>query len=72
MEGQKQVILVNGRKCCGCEKEVEGKLKEIKGVLSAKADHEKKEAVVVSKEGITEEEAKKAIEEAGFSFVSLK
>lgn len=67
----KQVVAVTGRKCCGCEHEVESKLKEIKGVTSVKADHVKKEAVVLSLDGISEADAKKAVEEAGFQFDSF-
>ncbi len=68
----KQVIAVTGRKCCGCEHEVEEQLKKIPGVTSAKADHSKKEAVVLSADGISEEDAKAAIEKAGFKFESIK
>lgn len=67
----KQVIEVTGRKCCGCEHEVEEQLKKISGVTSVKADHRKKEAVVLSNDGISEEEAKSAIEKAGFKFESI-
>lgn len=67
----KQVIEVTGRKCCGCEHEVEEQLKKIPGVTSVKADHRKKEAVVLSNDGISAEEAKSAIEKTGFKFESI-
>lgn len=68
----KQEVGVEGMKCEGCEANVEKHLKEIDGVKSVKADRTKKTAVVVSKEGISEADAKAAVEAANKTFTGIK
>ncbi|RRF95902.1 MAG: heavy metal translocating P-type ATPase [Lachnospiraceae bacterium] len=68
----KETIEVKGMMCNMCEKHVSNGLKGIDGVTNATADHEKGEAVIESTKPIAEADIKKAIEDAGYEFVSVK
>lgn len=68
----KQIVRVEGMHCLHCADKVEKSLSAVEGVKSAKVNLEKKIAVVKTKTPITEEAAKKAIEEAGFQFAGLE
>ena len=70
--GTKQTVKVEGMHCVHCAGRVKESLEKIEGVKSASVSLENKEAVVKSKSGISEEAAKKAIEDAGFTFVGLE
>ena len=71
-QNEKQVAVVKGRRCHGCERAVEGSLKKLSGVLSVKADHSKEEVIIESEKGVSSSDVKKAVEDAGYQFVSLK
>ncbi len=58
----RQEVLVEGMKCEHCEAHVAEALSKIPGVESVKADRTKKDAIVVSEKGISEEQAKEAVE----------
>lgn len=58
----KQEVFVEGMKCEHCEAHVAEALKKIPGVTDVKADRTKKDAIVVSESGISEEQAKAAVE----------
>jgi len=58
----KQEVGVEGMKCEHCEAHVEEALKSIPGVKTVKADRTKKVAIVKSENGISEADAKKAVE----------
>lgn len=69
---KKQEVMIEGMKCEGCEKHMEEALSKISGVKSVKASHVNKNAVVKSKDGISEEEAKKAVESCNKTFLGIK
>lgn len=69
---KKQEIQIEGMKCEGCEKHMEEALMKIDGVKSVKASHVDNNAIVKSKEGISEEEARKAVESCNKKFVGIK
>lgn len=62
----KKVIEIEGMHCSHCAKAVEEQLLSVKGVKKAKADAEKKSAVVALGEDVSDEELFKAVEKAGF------
>ena len=64
-------IKIEGMSCSHCSGRVEQALNAIDGV-SAKVDLEKKTAFVTSSENITEEQIKAAVEDAGYTVVSVK
>ena len=68
----KQVVHVEGMHCGHCAMNVEAALRRVEGVKAAKADFEKKLCVIKAKPAITEDQAKKAIESIGFTFVGLE
>lgn len=67
----KMEIKIEGMSCSHCSGRVEQALNAIDGV-SAKVDLEKKTAYVTSSENITEEQIKAAVEDAGYTVVSVK
>ena len=68
----KKVIEIEGMHCSHCAKAVEEQLLSVKGVKKAKADAEKKSAVVALGEGVPDEELFKAVEKAGFKPVKAE
>ena len=69
---KKQEIEVGGMGCTGCEQKVEKALKEIPEVITAKADHKTGKAVITSKEGVSEEKVKAAIESVNKTYLGIK
>ena len=69
---EKQIIHVEGMHCEHCASRVEKALCSIEGVKSAKVNLEKKEAVVIAKGGVSEQDAKKAIEGIGFVYAGME
>lgn len=67
-----ETVKVKGMMCQMCEKHVSQGLKGIDGVTSATADHEKGEAVIETTKPVDEADIKKAIEDAGYEFVSVE
>ena len=68
----KQIVHVDGMHCIHCAMSVEKALGALEGVKSAKVNLDKKIAVIKANPAISEEAAKKAIEEAGFKFAGLE
>ena len=68
----KQEVGVEGMKCEHCEAHMQEAFKKIPGVKDAKADRNTKTVIVKSKEGITEEQAKEAVESCNKTFLGVK
>lgn len=62
----KKIIEIEGMHCSHCAKAVEDELLSVSGVKKAKADAEKKQAVVALSQDVSDEELFKAVEKAGF------
>ena len=62
----KKIIEIEGMHCSHCAKSVEDELLAVNGVKKAKADAEKKNAVVTLSQDIADEELFQAVEKAGF------
>ncbi|MDO4380677.1 MAG: heavy metal translocating P-type ATPase [Clostridia bacterium] len=62
----KKIIEIEGMHCAHCAKAVEDELLAVNGVKKAKADAEKKNAVVSLAEDVSDDELFKAVEKAGF------
>ena len=70
--GKKQEVMIEGMKCEHCAAHMKDALESIDGVKSVKVDLKEKKAVVSSKDGISESDAKKAVESCNKTFVSIK
>lgn len=70
-EEASMTIGVDGMMCEHCEKAVANSLKKIDGVVDAHADHEAKKAVVSFTKQPREEEMKKAVETAGYTYTGI-
>ncbi len=66
----KKLLSIEGMKCAHCSAHCEQALNGIKGV-KAKADHEKKCAVVVISGEVTDEQLKAAVAEAGYTVTAV-
>ena len=65
----KKKLMIEGMSCGHCVRHVEEALKEIEGVISAKADLEGKYAMVELNKDITDSLFKEVIEEVGYELV---
>lgn len=64
---QKEIVLnIKGMNCAACSASVEGALSRVEGVIYASVNLAANSAVVVSEEGVTEQELITAVEKAGF------
>ncbi len=59
-------IKVNGMECAGCEKRLEGSLKELEGVEKVKADYKKKQVIIKMNKELNREIINQKIEDLGF------
>lgn len=66
---EEKTIRVDGMMCEHCEARVKESLEKIKHVVSASADHEKGEAVLQLDGNVKEKDLKKAIADAGYTYV---
>ena len=70
MKGEKFMkeieLSVEGMMCEGCEKRVENALKNVKGVSSVMASHEKRKVIVKYESNISEDVIKEKIEDLGY------
>ncbi len=64
-----KTIKVDGMMCSHCEKRVEDALSKIEGVVSVKADHEKKEVHVTLDNDVDESVLEKAVEKEGYTII---
>ena len=67
----KKVIEIEGMHCSHCAKAVEDELLAVDGVKKAKADAEKKNAVVALSKDVADSKLKAAVEKAGFKPISV-
>ncbi len=67
----KYKVYIDGMSCGHCSSRVEAGFNEYKE-FSAKVNLEEKVAYLTSKRVVTEEEAKKIVEEIGFTFVKFE
>jgi copper chaperone CopZ len=68
----KKIVHVEGMCCEHCAARVEKALSTVHGVVSADVKLKKKQAVVRSREDISDDEIKKVIEEAGYTVASIE
>ncbi len=67
------VFTIEGMHCDGCSAAITGALQRVEGVIEARADHEKGEAVAVYKRKMTSaDELKQAIEKLGYTVTAMK
>lgn len=65
-------LLIEGMSCGHCVKHVEDALKELDGVVSAKADLDGKNAVIELNQDIADDVFREAIEEAGYEVTGIQ
>ena len=63
-------VKIEGMMCPHCEAHVKEALEALPGVKSVKADHKKKKAEIVAEAPLDSDAIKKAVEGAGYTFVS--
>ena len=68
----KYTVKIDGMRCSHCAMKMENEFKKIKEVNKVKIDLEKKQAILILKEDISEDLVKTAVRDAGFDFVSLE
>lgn len=71
-EQMTETVKIEGMMCMMCEKHVKEGLEAVDGITSAAASHEKGTAVITTSKDVSEEAVKKAVEEAGYKFVSIE
>lgn len=67
----KKTMKIEGMMCQHCEATVKKSLEALDGVEKAEVSHEKNEAVVTVKDGISDEILKKAVEDKDYSVTSI-
>lgn len=70
--GVKQEVSIEGMKCEHCAAHMKEAFEKVDGVKDCKVDLEKKVAIVKSKNGLSLEEAKKAVESCNKTFLGIK
>ncbi len=65
-------LVIEGMTCAHCVKHVEDALYELKGVISAKANHEEKNAIVELGQEIGDNTFREAIEEVGYEVIDIQ
>ena len=68
----KTIITVEGMCCEHCAKRVEDKLSAVENVVSVDVKFKKKLAVIRHREEVSEEEIRKVISDAGYTFLSIE
>jgi Copper chaperone len=58
--------------CMMCEKHVKEGLEAVDGITSAVASHDNGTAVITTTKDVAEADIKKAVEDAGYKFVSIE
>jgi copper chaperone CopZ len=64
-----KTIIIKGMSCEHCEMHTKKELEKINGVISAKADADKGQAVVEMEKEVAEAKLKAAVEEAGYEYI---
>lgn len=65
-------VFIEGMTCRHCVSHVEGALKEVSGIKSAKVDLEGKLAVIELAQDVDDEKIKAAVEDAGYEVTDIK
>ena len=64
-----KTVSIQGMMCPHCEKAVKKALEALDGVISAAPSHEKAQAVLELSRDVPAEAIKKAVEDAGYTYV---
>lgn len=67
-----ETVKIEGMMCMMCEKHVKEGLEAVNGITSAVASHDKGTAVITTTKDVAEADIKKAVEDAGYKFVSIE
>ena len=67
-----ETVKIEGMMCMMCEKHVKEGLEAVDGIASAEASHDKGTAVITTTKDVAEADIKKAVENAGYKFVSIE
>jgi Cu2+-exporting ATPase len=67
-----KTVKVKGMMCAHCEKRVHDAFTANEKVVSAEVSHDRGDAILTLKNDMTEEEAKKIVENAGYEFVGIE
>ena len=67
-----KTVKVEGMMCQHCEKHVQKALMEIDGIENAVADHEADKVEITLSKEVAEDDIKKAIEEAEYTYIGLE
>ena len=68
----KETVKIEGMMCMMCEKHVKEGLEAVDGITSAVASHDSGTAVITTDKDVAEADIKKAVEDAGYKFVSIE
>jgi len=71
-KGESKTVKIKGMMCSHCENRVKTALEKLPQIDEAVTSYEKGTAVIVINSEISEKEIKKAVEEQGYKFVSVK
>jgi P-type Cu2+ transporter len=71
-ENMTKTVKVEGMMCQHCEKHVQKALMEIDGIENAVADHEADKVEITLSKEVAEDDIKKAIEEAEYTYIGLE
>lgn len=67
----KTIIKIEGMACGMCESHMNDALRNKFKVKKVSSSHTDKESVVISEEILNEDEVKKAVEDTGYTFISM-
>ena len=67
-----ETVKIEGMMCMMCEKHVKEGLEAVDGITSAVASHDNGTAVITTTKDVAEADIKKAVEDAGYKFVSIE
>lgn len=67
----KTIIKIEGMACGMCESHMNDAIKNKFKVKKVSSSHTDKESVVISEEILNEDEVKKAVEDTGYTFISM-
>lgn len=67
----KTIIKIDGMACGMCESHMNDTIRNTFNVKKVSSSHTDKQSVVISEEELNEDEVKKAVEDTGYTFVSM-
>lgn len=65
-------VYIEGMSCGHCVKHVEEALKELKGVVKASVNLEKKYALIESNDTVSDDVIKSAVDDAGYEVIGIE